>query len=809
MLRISVLRCLFNARDGDTTLYRSFLAAQLLMPLFVLPITLLVMAIDPAPAGPAIACLLLTVSFWSLAWMARKKLKLAANLSVQLITLLSLVGSFFYGGPNSPFAAWLIVALLTGTLYLPRNLISWGGIMVVQIGTFTVAFSSWPDMLRIDPSAIGALFVTSSGLAAVFVTLITAYFSRIRADGAKLSEILTQIADLANRREKRIWQLQDNDREVRDYMAGASHELRTALDVVIGYSELLLEDADEEEREADERRLSRIIISSRNLLALIIDANVAIGAQLEAQNESDTDEAPAVSYNSAGFSRDLTFLVPFRRIGLGIAFVCGLAVVLVTLAENLSLLPTMVSVGAMACALVAGRQLLLEADVSAGGGTDKLTGLMDRRAFWQKLENRFAVSPKVQAAVLFADLDGFKDVNDALGHDTGDALLSSVAERFARICPPEVILARLGGDEFGAAAWGPQAENLIRFFASQMRDVLAQPVEVDGQILEIGVSIGIAVNSTGDIKPREMFRRSDVAMYRAKSDNRDAVQAFEPEMDEALNFRRTIRNDFESALAGEGLDLHLQPVVDARSGSLSSAEALLRWNHPVLGPISPEKLVSIAGESGQMVALDDWVLERALDYIGNSVDVPIAINVSPLQFRQPYFARKIVDRLDAHGVPADKLRLEITEGVLVTHTRASGRTICELREAGIKLALDDFGTGYSSLSYLKDFGFDLLKVDRSFVSALDKGRQGAELLRAIIDLGHSLSMKVIIEGVETAEQSAYVQLLGSDFIQGYFTGHPMPLRQFMEWQGAQEGQSDSERRGKSPNALTPAYKLAG
>ncbi len=767
------------------------------------------MAIDPAPAISAIACLLLTVPFWSLAWVARKKLKLAANLSVQLVTFLSLLGSFFYGGPNSPFAAWLIVALLTGALYLPRNLMSWGGIMALQIGTFAVAYSSWPDMLRIAPSAIGFLFVTSSGLAAVFVTLITAYFSRIRADGAKLGEILTQTADLANRREKRIRQLQDNDRVVRDYMAGASHELRTALDVVIGYSEMLLEDADEEERDGDERRLSRIIVSSRNLLALIIDANVAIGVQPEAQTEIDTDETPEVSHNNAEISRDQTFLVPFRKIGLGIVFVSALAVIFVTLAQNLSLILTLVSFGAIACALAAGRQLLLEADVLPEGGTDKLTGLMNRGTFWQKLEHRFAAPPKVQAAVLFADLDGFKDVNDALGHDTGDALLSIVAERFARVCPPEVMLARLGGDEFGAAAWGPQAESLIRLFASQMLDVLAQPLEVDGQILEIGVSIGISVNSTGEIKPREMFRRSDVAMYRAKSDNRDAVQAFEPEMDAVLNFRRNIRNDFESALAGEGLDLHLQPVVDARSGSLSSTEALLRWNHPVLGPISPEKLVSIAGESGQMVALDDWVLERALDYIANSVDVPIAINVSPVQFRQPHFARKIIDKLDAHGVSADKLRLEITEGVLVTHTRTSGRTICELREAGIKVALDDFGTGYSSLSYLKDFGFDLLKVDRSFVNALDKGRQGAELLRAIIDLGHSLSMKVIVEGVETAEQSAYVQLLGSDFIQGYFTGHPMPLRQFKEWQASQEGQSDAYPSGIPQNWQAPAVKAAG
>jgi EAL domain-containing protein (putative c-di-GMP-specific phosphodiesterase class I) len=249
-----------------------------------------------------------------------------------------------------------------------------------------------------------------------------------------------------------------------------------------------------------------------------------------------------------------------------------------------------------------------------------------------------------------------------------------------------------------------------------------------------------------------------------------------------------MRQDIEQALTGDQLDLHLQPVVDARSGDLASVEALLRWTHPLLGPVSPAKLVSLAEESGQIVAIDDWVLERALDYAKRLRTVPIAVNISPVQFRHPGFARKIVDRLHAHAVPAQLLRLEITEGVLVTHTRAAERAIAELREAGVKIALDDFGTGYSSLSYLKDFGFDLLKVDRSFITALDAGRQGAELLRAIIDLGHSLSMSLIGEGVESAEQAAIVQLLGCDFIQGYFTGRPMRVDELEAWIDARRDQ---------------------
>ncbi|MDP8913710.1 MAG: bifunctional diguanylate cyclase/phosphodiesterase, partial [Pseudomonadota bacterium] len=409
---------------------------------------------------------------------------------------------------------------------------------------------------------------------------------------------------------------------------------------------------------------------------------------------------------------------------------------------------------------------------------DDLTGLCNRACFQAELDRRLLSHSGEAAALLFADLDGFKEVNDSLGHDVGDQLLNKVAERFALAAPPGVLLARLGGDEFGAAAFGPGAEARIRDFAEAMVDALADPIATDEDHLTVGVSIGLAHGTAGSITSKELLRRSDVAMYRAKHDNRLQIQPFELQMDEALNFRRTMRQDLALALSGDQLDLHLQPVVNARTGELTSAEALLRWIHPVLGAVSPAKLIALAEESGQIISIDDWVLERALNYATQLRTIPIAVNISPVQFRHPGFARKIVDRLEAHSVPADMLRLEITEGVLVTHTRAAARAIGELREAGIKIALDDFGTGFSSLSYLKDFNFDLLKVDRSFVLELDKGRQGAELLRAIVDLGHSLGMSVIAEGVETANQAGLVQLLGCDYIQGYFTGRPMGIEAF-------------------------------
>lgn len=441
-------------------------------------------------------------------------------------------------------------------------------------------------------------------------------------------------------------------------------------------------------------------------------------------------------------------------------------------------------------------------------GLDALTGLLGRAAFLEELERRLAPSSELEVALLFADLNGFKEVNETLGHDVGDQLLARVATRFAAVRMPEIVLARLGGDEFGAVAFGPGADRVIGRFAEAIADALAEPVATEEHHLTITVSIGLANGRAGQCSAKELLRRGDVAMYRAKQDKRTPIQTFEIQMDEALNFRRTMRDDLGAALCSDQLDLHLQPVVDARTGELASAEALLRWTHPVLGPVSPAKLITLAEESGQILAIDDWVLERALTLIKRFGALPIAINISPVQFRHPDFARKIVDRLEAHAVPAQLLRLEITEGVLVTHTRAAGRAIAQLREAGVKIALDDFGTGYSSLSYLKDFGFDLLKVDRSFVSGVGNLRHGTELLRAIIELGHSLSMSVIAEGVETAEQAGLIQLLGCDFIQGYFTGRPMAPDQLENWLVARSS-PDAPGRKAAPALPQPVGHMNG
>ncbi|WP_294392596.1 bifunctional diguanylate cyclase/phosphodiesterase [uncultured Sphingomonas sp.] len=781
------------ASGEDPKLYRSFVVLHLLGPVFGLPICASLLTFDNrhdavAPLLTAGMCLL-----WLLPFVARSGLRRAAFLSVHLWTAISLFGALFYGGLNSPFAAWLIVATLLGFAYLPQATLRCMGAMILQGLLFLIAHHLWPQAPRLEQGALGALFLASSFAAALYVSLIAAFYSRLKVEGSRLAEMAARYDETACRTGDAIRDMEQEDQRAADFMAKSSHDLRSGLDLVIGYSELLVEDAVVEEREAEQWHLARITASSREMLALVLDGDQLAQPAPDTQRGAGETPADATAEGSPedrhGQRRtlDLAWLREQARAAAPLLFATALSVTLEA-AGVLRPIHAAIMLATFALGMRFAPIRRVPVDV------DMLTSLPNRTAFQRELEHRLAPSSRSEAALLFADLNGFKEVNDGLGHDVGDQLLAQVAKRFAAVRPGGVLLARLGGDEFGAAAFGPGSEAAIHGFANAMQDALVEPVRSNEHQLNIGVSIGIAHGRAGQVTGQELLRRSDVAMYRAKLDGRTPVQPFDVQMDEALNFRRTMRNDLAEALSSEDqLDLHLQPVVDARTGELASVEALLRWNHPLLGPVSPAKLITLAEASGHIVDIDDWVLERALRQIKRLGTVPIAINISPVQFRQPGFSRKIVERLAAHAVPAQLLRLEITEGVLVTHTRAADRAMAELREAGLKIALDDFGTGYSSLSYLKDLGVDILKVDRSFITALDQGRQGTELLRAIVDLGHSLSMAIIAEGVETAQQAAVVQLLGGDFIQGYFTGRPMPIDQLEAWMAtkAADGRANS------------------
>ncbi|MEZ5939541.1 MAG: bifunctional diguanylate cyclase/phosphodiesterase [Hyphomonadaceae bacterium] len=411
---------------------------------------------------------------------------------------------------------------------------------------------------------------------------------------------------------------------------------------------------------------------------------------------------------------------------------------------------------------------------------DSLTGLPNRLAFRQHLEAAVSVRPAQPVVVMFADLDRFKEVNDGLGHDAGDALLVEIARRFKAAMGADDLLARLGGDEFAAVLIGEDAGRRVEEIAEAARLAVEAPVTIKDTVVSVGVSVGVAGGDYEEVTSEELLRRADIAMYSAKADRTCAFRRFTADMDEAVILKRAMRSDLETAISCDQLRLDLQPVFCARSGRVVSAEALMRWRHPGRGELSPSKFIALAEESGQIIELGDWALERALESIRELDGVPVAVNVSPHQFRDSSFARSVSDRLLKARVPAKLLRIEITEGVLITHTDAARRTIRQLRDIGVQVVLDDFGTGYSSLSYLQSFDFDAVKIDRSFIRDLGGKHQSTQLTRAIIDMGHGLGMEVVAEGVENARQASLLQLLGCDQLQGFYLGVPAALDELRE-----------------------------
>lgn len=434
---------------------------------------------------------------------------------------------------------------------------------------------------------------------------------------------------------------------------------------------------------------------------------------------------------------------------------------------------------------------------------DPLTGLPNRLAFREHLEAALVNRPRQPVAVLFADLDRFKEVNDGLGHDAGDMLLIEVGRRFQSVIGPSDLLARLGGDEFAAVVVGEDASERIDQIANQISLTVQDSIVVKGSAVSVGVSVGVTGGDLEEVSSEELLRRADIAMYRAKADHARSYRRFSADMDETVILRRSMKADLEAATLNGQLRLDLQPIFSARTGKIVSAEALMRWSHPTRGEISPGKFIGLAEESGQITELGAWAIDRALEFI-KVLGLPIAVNVSPIQFRHHAFAKSVADRLLKADVAPSLLKIEITEGVLITHTDAAKRTIRQLRDLGVKVVLDDFGTGYSSLSYLQSFEFDAVKIDRSFVRDLGSQHQSTQLARAIIDMGHGLGMEVVAEGIENARQASLLQILGCDHLQGFFLGVPTSLEAVLKLRQAPEQGSIEQGSAGQSGAPAPA-----
>jgi diguanylate cyclase (GGDEF)-like protein/PAS domain S-box-containing protein len=407
---------------------------------------------------------------------------------------------------------------------------------------------------------------------------------------------------------------------------------------------------------------------------------------------------------------------------------------------------------------------------------DALTGLPNRRMFMDRLVQVLARSKRdgTTVAVLCLDLDRFKHVNDLGGHAAGDELLRQVAKRLADSSRTEDTVARLGGDEFAVIQVGVAHPDGPGIMAERMVKAIGRPFDLGGQQTMIGTSIGIALHPGDGEEGEDLVRAADTALYRAKEAGRGTFRFFEAEMDVRLQERRLLERDLRQALAEEQLRVHYQPLADCGGGKIVGFEALVRWTHPERGPISPAQFIPLAEECGLIMPLGAWVMRRACtDAATWPSDKLVAVNLSPAQFRHADLAKEILAVLKETGLPAERLELEVTESLLIDDPDRVLATLMILKEAGVRISLDDFGTGYSSLSYLQRFPFDKIKIDRSFVSQMEKNADSMSIIRAVIALGKSLRIKVTAEGVESATQLNLLQQENCDLVQGYLLGKPM------------------------------------
>jgi diguanylate cyclase (GGDEF)-like protein len=410
---------------------------------------------------------------------------------------------------------------------------------------------------------------------------------------------------------------------------------------------------------------------------------------------------------------------------------------------------------------------------------DALTGLPNRMMALDRInvEIHRAKRSSKRFAVLFIDLDDFKNVNDTLGHAVGDELLVAIGSRLQGTLREVDTVARLGGDEFLVLAPDILSEVEVEKVAERLLQTISEPRDLRGRRVAIRGSIGIAIYPENGDSVESLMSNADNAMYQAKASQDRSAVFFTEEMNTRLRVRMQLEEDLNIAVELGQLALHFQPIVDAAGPNHRGAEALLRWHHPDRGLISPSEFIPLAEATGQIVRIGEWVLEQACRrwsawHRGGLNPGFLAINVSRIQFRKR-FSKRLGELMSAHGVPPQALELEITESVLLDDHQDVAEELNNLRAAGVRLSLDDFGTGYSSLSYLKRFRFDVLKIDRSFVAGLPGNPDDVSLVKAILAMASGLDLRVLAEGVESPEQLDFLARQGCDFAQGYLIARPM------------------------------------
>ncbi len=419
---------------------------------------------------------------------------------------------------------------------------------------------------------------------------------------------------------------------------------------------------------------------------------------------------------------------------------------------------------------------------------DQLTGLANRALFYERLEQALNNAPKHRSrvAVMFLDLDRFKSINDTRGHDAGDALLQQVASRLADCVRQGETVARIGGDEFTVLLEGVRRLDDATIVAQRIINAFEAPFDVGGRKMVMSTSVGVAISADHVRTADLMLERADRAMYRAKQQGRNRFEVSQDEPDISTGDLFDTTCEVERALASGELDVWYQPKVQVTDGRLIGMEALLRWNHPRLGLMSPVRFIPLMEQSGMISAVGRWVLETAMRQMKFWLDegfgdFRVAVNVSAQQLEDPAFVDTVRELLEATGLPARNLELELTESMLIDHASRTQHVLEGLQGLGVRLAMDDFGTGYSSLSYLVNYPIDILKIDKSFIAELLTSPRHNAIVTAIVGLGRSLGLEIVAEGVETMEQLEVLREMGCRSIQGYLLSQPQASVDIEGW----------------------------
>jgi diguanylate cyclase (GGDEF)-like protein len=428
---------------------------------------------------------------------------------------------------------------------------------------------------------------------------------------------------------------------------------------------------------------------------------------------------------------------------------------------------------------------------------DGLTNLPNRYAFRERTQEALEESAKTggMLAVMCLDLDNFKAVNDSLGHPTGDALLCAAAERLARSVRETDMVARFGGDEFAVLQPGIARVDEVEHLATRILDELRKPFLINGEMVYATGSIGIAVSPRHGNDPDVLQKNADLALYAAKADGKRTYRFFESAMDERFASRHLIERDLRRAIAAEELYLHYQPIVDLRTQRMTGLEALLRWTHPVHGSVPPSTFIPIAEDAGLINQIGRFVLARACaDAVRWPAHLRVAVNLSVAQFTRGDVVEDVRTALSRAGLRPERLAVEITESLLLTESISTFDTLRRLKAMRVEIAMDDFGTGYSSLNYLRKYDFDRIKIDREFISTARQAPGNVAIIQAIIQLGESLGMRTVAEGIETEGDLDMLLELGCAEGQGYLFSRPVPHDKALELIAAEESAVQEARR---------------